>query len=380
MRLTAAALVLAGIAGAVAVAVVVAGPGRAEAYPEFQFSTGATRCSECHLSPVGGGLLTDYGREEAGDTIAGAGDGAFLHGLVTPPSWLSVGGDLRLATFAREGRGTEAALFPMQAEVSVDVHARGLSVAGTFGVLDAIRDAQPLGERLGSREHYVMYQPASEAWYVRAGRFFPAFGLRLLDHTAYVRRYTGLHTLEESYGLGAGTHGTRWELHASLLTPIEVAPVVGRHGWGYAVEYERLMGSGDASWSVSSKGQHDDDGNEAWLGLAWKQWLGGPRVLLSAEVDGGPRTLDSGMSTTAVLRLAGYAAVSYRPGSRWGAGVAAQLFDPDVRVNGQTSSALDATFSLFPRAHWELAALLRGELADLDHATGTGLLQLHYFL
>jgi hypothetical protein len=359
-------------------AVLVGAAGRADAYPEFQFATGASRCSECHLSPVGGGLLSDYGRGEAGDTISGgAGDGALLHGLVEPPGWLAIGGDVRVAGLGRQGRGTEAAVFPMQADVYARIASHGLSIDGTFGVLAMIRDANPIAERLGSREHYVMYEPESKAWYLRAGRFFPAYGLRLLDHTAYVRRFTGQHSLEESYAIGGGARGESWELHASLLTPIEVAPVVGRHGWGYAIQYERFTGAGTGSVGLSSKGLHDDDGNDVWLGPTFKRWLDGPRLLLSAELDGGLQTLTGG---DVVARLAGYAALDLRPGSRWSVGAAAHVFDPDVRVNGQTGSAVDAHITVFPRAHWELQGLIRGELAGLQRGSAFGMLQLHYYL
>ena len=37
--------------------------GRASAYPQFQFSSGTNRCSQCHYSPAGGGLLTSWGPE-----------------------------------------------------------------------------------------------------------------------------------------------------------------------------------------------------------------------------------------------------------------------------------------------------------------------------
>ena len=43
------------------------GAGSAEAYPQFQLSTGAVRCNVCHVSPAGGGVLTGYGRDEAGE-------------------------------------------------------------------------------------------------------------------------------------------------------------------------------------------------------------------------------------------------------------------------------------------------------------------------
>ncbi len=59
--------------------------------------------------------------------------------------------------------------------------------------------AQPAGgSRFISREHYLMWRPAALGPYVRAGRFFAPFGLRLAEHYAYVRRDLGYNLLEES--------------------------------------------------------------------------------------------------------------------------------------------------------------------------------------
>src|SRR5947208_7418703 len=69
----------------------------AAAYPQFQFSTGTTRCGQCHYSPSGGGLITQWGRDESADTISLGGNGGFLHGAWTPPSWLALGLDFRYA-------------------------------------------------------------------------------------------------------------------------------------------------------------------------------------------------------------------------------------------------------------------------------------------
>ena len=63
----------------------------------FSSRSGTTRCSQCHYDPAGGGLITSWGRDESGDTISLGGDGAFLHGLWEPPSWLALGADVRLA-------------------------------------------------------------------------------------------------------------------------------------------------------------------------------------------------------------------------------------------------------------------------------------------
>src|SRR5215831_7364058 len=92
----------------------------AAAYPQFQFSSGTNKCSQCHFSPAGGGLISSWGRSESGDTISMAGNGAFLHGAVSLPSWLALGADFRLAGVRNDDGGTNApqsAWFPMQADL-----------------------------------------------------------------------------------------------------------------------------------------------------------------------------------------------------------------------------------------------------------------------
>src|SRR5947208_3165793 len=90
--------------------------GAASAYPQFQFSSGTTRCSQCHYDPAGGGLITSWGRDESGDTISLGGNGSFAHGAWTPPSWLALGADVRLAGLYNNSGGppgAELAAFPM---------------------------------------------------------------------------------------------------------------------------------------------------------------------------------------------------------------------------------------------------------------------------
>src|SRR5262249_43724078 len=83
---------------AVALATALAWPsGRARAYPQFQLARDQT-CSDCHISPAGGGLLRENGLIVA-DAISQWGTPAeFFYGKVPTPSWLSLGGDLRGAS------------------------------------------------------------------------------------------------------------------------------------------------------------------------------------------------------------------------------------------------------------------------------------------
>src|SRR5215510_3775156 len=109
-----------GITGLIAAFALLAGTRQAAAYPQFQFSSGTNRCGQCHYSPGGGGLLTSWGRDESGDTISLGGDGAFMHGLVSLPSSLQLGGDFRFALLTNDvanPSGADLAAFPMQLDV-----------------------------------------------------------------------------------------------------------------------------------------------------------------------------------------------------------------------------------------------------------------------
>src|SRR5689334_1752213 len=90
-------------AGALALMLAWLAPASARAFPQWQFSSGAGRCDQCHYGPAGGGLLTGYGQDAAGEEQSMfGGNGAFLHGKASLPGWLSVGGDFRGAFVAED--------------------------------------------------------------------------------------------------------------------------------------------------------------------------------------------------------------------------------------------------------------------------------------
>src|SRR3954447_1538778 len=123
----------------------------AQAYPQWQFSSGTSRCSQCHFSPVGGGLINDYGRTAAGDDLSTfKGSGEFLHGAIELPKWLALGADFR-GPILRHDNGqpsrTEQHVFPMQADGYLRVAlGEGVSVSVTGGIRGQARaDLGPFG-------------------------------------------------------------------------------------------------------------------------------------------------------------------------------------------------------------------------------------------
>jgi hypothetical protein len=364
----------------------VAGASDARAYPQFQLALGVERCSGCHFAPAGGGLLNDFGRSEAGDTISGRGDGAFLHGAVTPPAWLALGGDVRLALGGKQLAGEDpyALAFPMQADLYTRVAVGPVSLNLTVGLNGSARDrpdgANPLNY-VASPEHYLMYEREPGGLYVRAGRFFPQFGVRSQDHTAYVRRYLDQYTLEEPYALELGLTGGRWQAHAAgfLGNPIRFTGA-GPRASGGTVYYERFLQGGNLSIAGQARVAFTDADRRYTIGAIGKYWWEGPGLLAMAELDIQRQSfveVDTGRN-----QLVGYAGLTKLIMPGYMIGVAVQRWAPDLTLRGSTRNALELNAQAFPWAHVELHLLTRVEATggDTTDPNLLALLQLHYYL
>ncbi|MFN0246222.1 MAG: hypothetical protein ACKV2T_04895 [Kofleriaceae bacterium] len=375
-----------------AVLVLIAAPHVAEAYPHFQLSTGSSQCSQCHIAPAGGGLLTAWGQSELGDTIAGGGDGTFLHGAVTPPEWLHIGGDVRLAALINDvgsSDGAELAVFPMQLDLSIGVVSRAWSVVGTVGARGRVRSGAPtdpnnpasqvaessLMDYVISREHYVMWRREEQRLYVRAGRFSAPYGLRLADHTAYIRRYLGFNLLEETYNVSIGWLGEETQLHATAYVhdPLQGGP---RKDVGGALlvesqPSENVIVGGSARGSVAA------NDTRIQLGIHGKLALADSKVLVQAEVDG-VRQLFDGPGDR--WQLAAYVGPVLVPARGVYAGIGYQTFAEDLAVRSVTRHGADVWLSYLPRAHFEIMVSASAQRIGPIERAYLGLLQFHYTL
>lgn len=364
----------------------------AAAYPQFQLSSGTVRCNNCHEDPAGGGLLASWGVDEFGDTIARGGDGHFLHGAVKLPDVLQLGGDVRLAALANDvggSEGTELAVFPMQADVSVRVASGAWSVAATVGARGVVRSGSPdapasdasesetpsLASYVVSRQHYVMWRPHEIGAYVRAGRFAAPYGLRLVDHTAYVRRYLGFNLLEETYGLGGGYVTDDVEIHgtAFVFDPVQYA---GPREAGAAVLTE-LHTSNRWLVGMSARAGFGDVRSRVSAGLHGKAYIDGASLLFMAEVDATREQLPGDVVR---WQLASYAGPVWIPTRGLYVGLAHEAFAEDLQVRSVTRHAADAWVSFLPRAHIEVMLSARGQYIGPHERAYLSLLQVHYTL
>lgn len=368
-----------------AFAVFLAPPVPARAYPQFQLSMGASRCNECHVSPAGGGLLRGYGRFEAGATISRGGDGAFLHGAVDLPGWVSLGGDLRFVSMVNDvddADDPDLLVFPMQGDLYSAFHLSDFTAVVTIGGRGQTRDEDaPLTSRLVSREHYLLWQPDAVGPYARAGRFFPIHGLRLVEHPAYVRRFLGLGLLEETYGVGGGWIEDGWELHATAYRRAFFRPVGDRDN-GFAVYGEKRLFDARAAVGGQARLGLGPEKDRLLVGGLGKLWLEGPKILFMTELDLVNESFDD-VPGAGRLQVAGWLGASWFPFQGLVVTPFVERWDPDLSTDGVARTALGGELQFFPWAHVEVVVYGRHQFFgwhDSGDPSTLAMLQLHYYL
>jgi hypothetical protein len=160
---------------------------------------GYTSCTTCHVSPSGGGLMTDYGRSLSKELISSSGyknEEQPLHGALSffrKPKILErlvVGGDARYLHRKVDSKTSEAEeKFWMQAQVRAGILFEKLRLIGTIGNIENPRVTDKVDWVIP--EAYLMYSPEPKTT-IRAGRFSPIYGLRLPDHNLWVKTEAGL--------------------------------------------------------------------------------------------------------------------------------------------------------------------------------------------
>ena len=183
-----------------------------------------TRCTACHYSPTGGGLLTPYGRllshrelSTIGGTTAPAsgaeddpqGEQAFLYGTLGDALGpVHLGLEMRPAHL-RIGfpGGHQDMNFLMNLDLIGAVQKNGWTAYGSVGrepPNSAVRSGHALPDAaFVSYEHWISYQ-TDQGVRIRAGRFLPAYGVRFADHTAYTRASLDFDRNDQVYGLEFG--------------------------------------------------------------------------------------------------------------------------------------------------------------------------------
>lgn len=359
---------------------------RAAAYPQYQLSRAST-CSGCHLSPSGGGLLNENGLAVAEATSQLGTAPEVMYGTLPLPGWLALGGDLRGASGYLRTPDDTVTGFPMQADLYAHAAAHGFSVQLTVGVRPAqwIRGngTPAVIDRLWSREHYVMWQQhpgEADGLYVRAGRFLPVFGLRLVEHVAYTRRYGGLPLYAETYAAAVEYVTPAWEAHLTgfVEDPL-IDPVThdsGVAGYAEVRLTERLAVGGEAMVTAI------DGLAKLRGGATGKAYLPAADLLVQTELQLVHQQVHG---RGAPNQLVGYVLASRPFGAAFLLDVGLGHYDEDIAIAGLDRDAADVNVHWFVTSHLEL--VLQNRIAGIGIGARTGgptggwsLLHAHYRL
>ncbi len=232
----------------------------AHAYPEFA-RHGYTNCITCHASPTGGGILTEYGRAIAKELLSHGSfffekkmdlkiensDEQFLNGSTHLPRGLSLGGDVRaLQLFIDNPQKTSGDFIFMQADLEAALSdGKRIVVDGTIGRAEPDGQAKYINDYLVSRRHWVSVKmgpaEAMDRYQMRFGRFFPAYGLNIAEHTSVTRQQLGFDQQQETYNAELSYISEEWSVFATYLLGRPDNPSRNRET-GAAVQVSKAFG------------------------------------------------------------------------------------------------------------------------------------------
>jgi hypothetical protein len=301
-------------------------------------------CRTCHINPNGGGMRTEFGNQ----TVA-------LHELCIPPTR-----DL-IASKAISPRIAPALLVGFDTRYLVEDDGTILRMQ-----TDAYADVTPwpqfhyalrFGES-GISESYGLLYFNDEHYYIKLGRFYPVYGLRDADHTAFVRARTG-HPAQQyldGLSLGADLKG--------LNISVEGFDVSGQNVFGaHAYCSQKVVGLGvlaGASGRVSEKIEGKNGlfpySRSLFGGLSWNRFT----LMGEADLVGyAPDTLITYVNFTTRIVPGLYLIGEYN------------FFDGDRHLMGGVDEFVRVSCELFPLPYVEIRPsytyYTRGALEETDN-------------
>jgi hypothetical protein len=184
-------------------------PAHAEPYLAVQQGY---KCVMCHVSPTGGGMRNEFGNIFAQNVLPAQkiGDADVTwSGAVN--QFVMVGGDVRadwgLTDIPHQEQTNEFDL--TEARVYLNVEA-------IPGRLSVYLDEEFASGSAANLEAYVRYWTEDRAWFVRAGRMYLPFGLRLEDDTAFTRTVPGINMTTPDTGIEVGWESAKWSAQLAL--------------------------------------------------------------------------------------------------------------------------------------------------------------------
>lgn len=167
---------------------------------------GYANCMSCHISPNGGGILTDYGRSLSSELMSTWKTKNFqkpFYGLVNNTKNLKWGGHLRTIQTRRDNNNIkQGSSFLMQNNVEAALYIQDFVAVGTVGTQEGPDGFEDKGEFLSER-HYVLWN-IDQSTRVKFGKYRQAYGINDPNHTRFNKSRLGFGSNSETYGFEVG--------------------------------------------------------------------------------------------------------------------------------------------------------------------------------
>ena len=177
------------------------------AEPYLAVRTGQ-KCMSCHVNPTGGGKRSDAGSTFGLHVLPENSAAELWNGRVNP--YLAMGGDLRanLNYLDRHNTDNQSAFETQRASLYLEI--TPIKDVLTFYV------DQLLTPSASNREAYALLWNKDRSLYLKAGRMFLPFGLRIEDDTAFIRSVSGINFANADNGIEGGYESGAWTINAAL--------------------------------------------------------------------------------------------------------------------------------------------------------------------
>lgn len=323
----------------------------ASSLPRFAIRENA-KCQSCHVNPTGGGMRnffgsTSYGREAL--PIPTWREKYDLDEFTTQLSdFISIGADFRTLFYTKQQpQETNTSFWQMQGDIYLRASlAKKVSIYLDKGLYDGF-------------EIFGIANVLPGDGYIKAGRFWPAYGLRIDDHTIFARRYTGFNLESfrrpEDTGIevgflpgpftgivaisNGGAQGVPAEKIRAFLVRAEVRFQVA--------ELNLLLGSSAYRLASGRAGKTIVGG---FLGAALQK-----NAVVLLEVD----YIDDRTQASDVKSLVSYVELNYAVIQGLDLKVAYDFYDSDIKYKTGSVSRYSFGFEFFPIAGTEVRPMYR---------------------
>jgi hypothetical protein len=166
------------------------------------------KCSSCHVNPTGGGKRSDAGT---------------IYGLqVLPGQAMDNGWSGRVNQYLAAGADFRASLQYLDRENSDNESAFETERTSLYLEFTPIPDRltlyidQLLSPSASNREAYVLAWNEQREMYLKVGKMFLPYGLRLEDDNAFIRRVSGINFSNADNGIEGGYESADWSIQTAL--------------------------------------------------------------------------------------------------------------------------------------------------------------------